>query len=474
MTTLTEAERLARRLVEPGLLTDAPVGDPRLDQHLSGRPPARALTWARPRTGEQCAALLAACAAETLRAVPVSLGTTFWDPWELEGAVAIDLTGLDGSVVVDPAARVARCGAAASVAAVDRAARAHGLCLVAYPDADGETSVGSMLSVGCAAGLGMGRALPVEQCSGGLAATPGGEMVSLGGRRRATGAFGRDGRPGLLSLVTAAQGRGCVITEVDLLLGPAHALGRALLAGAADSVDGALIVDRWLAMARAAMDIGSLDSFRIELGAEASASPRAELLLRCFAAEGAERALELARRAAASLASSELSVSGSAAEPEAARRGSQPEHAWRYSMPPGQHRARLGGGAFWGVEVATSWGAELAPAIDRAMTLFDAVAGLPPLLHRRLGIYPGRHSVSIGVQVLIDRTERSSDAARALLGPAARDLYALGAVPYRWGSLWRSALGDAPGDDPERHAWQLVDGCLGQLDPTGVLAPWRR
>ena len=472
MTTATAAQRLARRLGEPGLVTDAPAGDPRLDQHLSGRPAARALAWARPRTGEQCARLLAACAAEALRAVPVSLGTTFWDPWELEDAVAIDLTALDASVVVDPAARVARCGAAARVAAVDRAARAHGLCLVAYPDADGETSVGSMLSVGSAAGLGMGRALPVEQCSGGLVATPGGELASLAGRRGPAGAFGRDGAPGLLSLIAAAQGRGGVITEVDLLLRPAHPLARALLTGAADSVDGALIADRWLGVARGAMDVDSLDSFRLELGAEARARPRVELLLRCFAAAGAEHALELTRTVASSLATGELSLCAAEAEPEAALRGSQPEHAWRYSVPPGQHRSRLGGGAFWGVEVATSWGAELAPAIDRALALFDAAGELPLLLHRRLGIYPGQHSVSIGVQVLVERAERGVDAARALLEPAARDLYALGAVPYRWGSLWRAALGEAPGDDPERDARRLVDGCLAQLDPSGVLAPW--
>src|SRR5262249_51736788 len=66
---------------------------------------------------------------------------------------------------------------------------------------------------------------------------------------------------------------------------------------------------------------------------------------------------------------------------------------------------------------------------------------------RRLGIYPGPHAVSVGVQVMLSGGEATLDMVRDALARAVDPLSALGAVPYRPGRLWGAIVDRQERDD---------------------------
>jgi hypothetical protein len=88
------------------------------------------------------------------------------------------------------------------------------------------------------------------------------------------------------------------------------------------------------------------------------------------------------------------------------------------------------------MEVAVNWGDQLDAALAVFSEIFAAL-GAVRLGHRRLGIYPGPHAVSIGVQAMLSGGEATADAVRGALAKFVEPLSALGAVPYRAGRLWR-------------------------------------
>src|SRR6185437_8268468 len=135
-------------------------------------------------------------------------------------------------------------------------------------------------------------------------------------------------------------------------------------------------------------------------------------------------------------------------------------------VPPGQHRARIQGGAFWGAEVVTGWGDDLRACLDRILALHAELGAASPH-HRRLGIYPASHSVSVGVQVLGRGEPERVDQVLGILGAALPDLLAAGGVPYRSGNLWRKALAERAGSSGGSFA--EVERCLRVLDPDLVL-----
>jgi len=396
----------------------------------------------RPETTDECRTAVELVASEGLAPHPVGALTTFWEPHPRDVAVAVDTIGLRTPARVDAAERIGYFGAGTSVREVDRLARAQGLCLVAYPDSDGSTSVGSLAAVGCTTGLGLGRVQPVEQIVGLTVVTTDATVLRTGASwRRGRGGL-RHGTPDPTGIFLASQGRLGIITEVILTLAPAPFLAARIWAepwrGAAPLADG-------LRRARLRLDDGTVDSLRIEAGAAGNATPTAsEWFARCWAADSADSA----DRRAAAVAED---LGGRAArrwvESAAARRGELPDHDERYSLPPGTHHARTGRGGFLGVEVTVNWGDQLEPALGTLAALFDALGTLRPG-QRRLGIYPGPHAVSIGVQVMLSGGEATADAVREMLAGVVDPLSALGAVPYRPGRVWSADVDRQERADP--------------------------
>jgi hypothetical protein len=342
------------------------------------------------------------------------------------------------------------------VRAIDRAARVHGLTLASYPDSSGDTPIGSLIAVGSTAGMGMGRCLPIDQITGATIVTGEGEVVRVGASHALGHAsFTRHGLPDVLGLAHAAEGRAFVITEVGVALAPAGFTveGRAHGRSSELPID---LASRSLAAARVGLDRGVVDTFRFETGAKGrSVAFEWECLFRVFSLRSPEDALLEATRLARDLEAQGLP--SFALEPES------PAQERRYTVPEGEHRKTLKGGAFWGAEVAVGWGPELGACLDRLATLFEALGAHAPL-HRRLALYPGHHVLSLGTQVLARRDETSVDAVRATIEAALSDLIAHGGVPYRTGNLWRAAL-DAKAPD----ARTLAESVFRALDPEGVL-----
>lgn len=446
------------------------VRDERLTHPLTGLPLGEPLCWARAPSSQACAAVVRACREHGVRVVPLASGTAFWDPVEVAGAVVLDTLAIDRVVTVDRERRLVVAGAGARVGDVDRAARREGLCLPAYPDAGSDTPVATILSVGSTAGMGAARLLPVEQVSGACVVTGDGALVHAGTAFAFSGRpFLREGRPSLLGLISGAQGHAGIITEVGLLLEPALPLAELRLTGRCDAVTD--VARSALAAARVGIDERVLDTLRIELGTDARRSTF-EILIRTFDAT-ASRAAAASERIAAPLGELGLEAQRVVQETERARRGLDPDYEWRFTVPAGEHRSRLAGGAFWGVEVSVSWGAELDVALERLQALYDASASLDPL-HRRLGMYAGKHTVSIGVQLLVKRAPEHVQVARRLLADALDDLLDVGAVPYRDGGLWGPAIRRFEARHAiARETFDRVRACQRGLDSGNTIASRR-
>jgi FAD/FMN-containing dehydrogenase len=393
--------------------------DARVAPHISGQDIGTPVCWVRPTTTEQVALVVRRAADLGARVVPVGAATAYWDPLRLGDVVALDTLALKTPFSVDEVARIALTGAGVSLREIDRAARRHGLCLAARPDAGGETPVGALVAVGSTAGLGLGIASPVELISGATVVTERGEIARLGASHALHGVpFSRHGAPERLGEVTAAEGRGAIITEVGLLLHRAPSIVTVRARGKAP-------LPRLLEIARAALDGNGLESYRIEV------VERLEVMARTFT-------LESARELAAEWSAAGLTVGDPEIESEAARRGEDPDYEYHWAFPAGQHRARLAGGAMWGVEVGVSW-RSIDACAARLWQLYSELRGV-----RRFALYPARHSITVGVQLVAhEKLQENIRKMRAALP----ELLAEGAVPYRTGNLWREALERSPSLD---------------------------
>jgi FAD/FMN-containing dehydrogenase len=446
--------------------------DPRTAQHVSGRPVGVPCCWVRPETTLHCAEIVRIARTHAARVCPVGEATTFWDGLRVAGAVAVDVSRLRAPLVVDRVRRIAWVGAGCPVRAVDREARAHGLCLAAYPDTSGDTPVGSILAVGSTAGQGLGVAIPVDQITGATVVLGTGDVVRAGAGHALGGAsFLRHGLPDVLGILTSAEGRAAIITEVGVSLRPAP---YAVRGRGRRRIDGAPDAERLLALleaARAAMDRGTLATFRVELAvADGEPAPSLDLLFECTSARGAEDAAAEAARLRAAVEPLLGAPVAIALESDAARSGALPEYDARFDVPPGDHRKRIEGGAFWGAEVAVSWGDDLRACLGQLLTV-QAELGAAAPHHRRLGLYPALYGVAAGVQVLgRGEPERVTQVA-AVLDRALRGLLAAGGVPYRTGNLWRDAVASRLQVVSEGFAdpTEAVKRALRALDPDGVL-----
>lgn len=396
----------------------------------------------RPQNTEECRTIVAALASIGCYPNPIASLTTFWEPHPAGSDVGVDTLGLRTLGRVDPRERVGYFGAGITVREVDRLARTHGLCLVAYPDSDGSASVGSMAAVACTTGLGLGRMQPVEQIVGLTIVTRDATVVRTGASwRRGCGGIAH-GTPDPAGMFLGSQGRFGIITEVVLTLMPAPFLA-ARSWYRPWSPPNALASH--LRRARQRMDHGIVDSLRLETVSTGGELPSAiEWFVRCWAPESAALA---DKRCAAVARSLEARDARCWLESPAARRGDLPDHDERYALPPGTHHARTGREGFLGIEVTVNWGDQLDSALALFADLFG-VLGTLRLGHRRLGIYPGPHAVSIGVQAMLAGGEATPAAVRAAMTRLVEPLSALGVIPYRPGRLWKETVDRQEAADP--------------------------
>ena len=434
---------------------DEADSDPRTAAHVSGRSVGRPLCWTRPETTAHCAAIVRIARAHGAAVCPVGEATTFWDGLRVGDAIALDATTLRNPLEIDPVRRLAWAGAGCSVRSVDRAASGGGFCaLASHPDTAGDTPLGSLVAVGSTAGRGLGTILPIDQVTGATLVLGTGEIVRAGAAHSLGGpSFLRHGLPDLLGLLTAAEGRAAVLTEVGLALRPAPFLvrGRGRRAPLERAPDVDLVMDL-LAVARRGMDRGTLATFRLELTTEgAGAGPASlDVLFECVSTRTADDAW-----AEAAILRDEVAPLLEVAVPlepetERARAGSLPEYDERFDVAPGQHRRRIEGGAFWGAEAATSWGTELGACLEQLLAVYARLGDAAPA-HRRLGVYPAPHGVSAGVVVLAGAEPARLEQTVQILSGAQRHLLATGAVPYRTGNLWSGGRHGEAALDRGRH-----------------------
>jgi FAD/FMN-containing dehydrogenase len=396
----------------------------------------------RPRNTEECRLAVATLTAAGCDPNPIAGLTTFWEPPASGSGVGVDTLELKELFRIDPLERIAYCGAGITVREVDRLARREGLCLVAYPDSDGSQSVGSMAAVACTTGLGGGRIEPVEQVVGLTIVTRDAAVLKTGAAWRLGRGGAAHGMPDPAGIFLGAQGRFGVIAEVVLKLWPAPFLAartwsRPWLA-AGELATG-------LRLARQGLDLGAVDSLRLETVAAGDAPPDAtEWFVRCWGPDSAATADE---RCAAVARILEARDARRWVESAAARRGDLPDYDERFSVPPGEHHARTGRDGFLGVEVNVNWGDQLDSALRLFAELFENLAACG-LGHRRLGIYPGAHVVSIGVQCMLSGGAATATTVCDALAGCVASLTALGAVPYRAGRLWQRSMERLEVDDP--------------------------
>jgi hypothetical protein len=396
----------------------------------------------RPQSTEECRIIVAALDSIGCYPHPIGSLTTFWEPHLPITEVGTDTLGLRTPCRIDGHERIGYFGAGITVREADRLARTHGLCLVAYPDSDGTAPLGSMAAVACTTGLGLGRIQPVEQIVGLTIVTRDATVLKTGASwRRGRGGVAH-GLPDPAGIFLGSQGRFGIITEVVVTLAPAPFL-------AARSWD-----EPWrdahewanhLRRARQCLDHGTVDSLRLETVCAGRTQPETtEWFVRCWAPDSAASA---DTRCAAAARSLEARDPRRWSESAAGRRGELPDHDERYSVPPGSHQARTGRDGFLGLEVIVNWGDQLDAALTVFVALFDALGGLG-LGHRRLGIYPSPHAVSIGVQAMLAGGAATPDRVRRALADFVEPLNALGVVPYRPGRLWQETLDRQDSSDP--------------------------
>lgn len=463
-------------LLTPAKVTDCAGGDPdaRTARNPTGRSIGRPAAWVRPANVHELVAVVRAATHEGLPVVAVGEASTYWDALRVDGAVAVDTRALRDpppETSVDVARRTARVGAGVTVRELDRVARSHGLSLEARPDNGGDSSLGSLVAIGCAAGLGMGRALPIELVTGATVVTGDAQALALGASHALAGrAYMRHGLPDLLGLFTAAEGRGAIVADVSVRLVPAAFEATAHLRGPRTTGVSRELLRAFLRASRETLDGGGIDTLRFEAMASGS-TPEVDhtMTLRTYDPARSERALERARAITERFCAAGFTLVSLDAATEACRRGLGPDYDAHGFMPEGHHRASLsGGGAFWGADVMTSWGDELDASIDTLTSLFARSSALDPR-ERRLGLYPGHHALSVGFQALGDPDPRRVEELRALILVELPGLLRAGAVPYRPGHLWREALAQHLAERGESATAAALGAALAPFDPRSLL-----
>ncbi|GDX79188.1 hypothetical protein LBMAG42_09990 [Deltaproteobacteria bacterium] len=407
--------------------------------------------WVRPADTAEVAAVVRVCREHRAGIAPVGSGTAYWAPLPESGAVALDLSRLEG---LEWEGRVAVAGAGAAVRPLDQQLRAAGGHLALHPDAFGDTTLGAMVATACTSGIGMGVTTIGEAICGVEVVTGAGEVLFTGSAAR-TGVppFLREGVPDLTGCFLGAEGGLGVVTRVALKHRPApwriHLRGRVL----AERLGAVVGLGRALAAA--------YDTFRLtrSLGRWGEGYALDVWVISAFSArEAAERAVEVERR----LVEAGAMVESRAAESARARAGKSPEYDARWTGPLGGLDLFTARARMRGLDVNAAYEAfdALLPAAE-ALVEAQRAAGVP---ESRLAWYLAPDFVNVGVHASVPLNADPWPAERS--APWFERFAALPVVPYRLGRSWSPSMLEGLGAGRE-----ALRALRRQLDPDGVLQP---
>lgn len=396
--------------------------------------------------------------------VPHGFMSGYWRPLHLDGAIALDVSALQGLRLEDD---VVVCGAGVGFRRLDVWLRARGLHLPLRPDAFGETSIGAMVATGCTSGFGMGDGPLSRHITGLTVVTGAGKVVRTGASwgLRDTPPFLRDGLPDLTSAFIGSEGTLGVITEVALrpLPAPWRVRVHAELPGTAEVGVALCVLGRTLGAS------GVYDTYRGAREVEGNAANP------CFALDtwirsrwSAAEADERAERVASNIRA-ELGVTATVTpESEAARRGESPDYDLPWPGPEGSLAMMTEHFHLVGMDV----NAPHACARD-LMDLADAVAAeqhARGALQVRTALYLAPEFINLGLHSAFPVNQDTIAWSRTHVEKWLARLSRLPVVPYRTGRVW--PVGDAGRITPEAssdlHALKRF------FDPDGLMNPGHR
>jgi FAD/FMN-containing dehydrogenase len=427
-------------------------------EDIARYPIGRPLLVAAPRDTLGVAAVVREAGARGVRVVPVGHRTAYWAPLHVEGAVALDLSGLQTRYLDDGVVEV---GAGVTVRALDEALRAQGRHLPFRPDAFGDTTVAAMLSVGSTSGFGMVQG-PASRWVAGL------EVVTGEGRILRAGAsaawphlpvFTRDGLPDATGLFFAAEGTLGIITRAWLHAPPAphrvHLHARVAHAHLPDL----------LALGRRWVDAHAVETLRAARYADGG--PDGVWVLDAWvrstwsAEEAATRAGDLTGALTAETGASVRLTP----EDEEGRSGRGAFYEATWQGPPGALAAWGATHQLVGLDVNVSW-AGLPAVLDAAAQIVAAQQGAPGVVGGRTALYLAPELVNVGLHTTVRAdVDGAVTWAHAHLREGLSRLWDAGVVPYRPGRAWPSVVWSTL--DPSARA--LMDAAKAALDPHGVL-----
>lgn len=447
-------KRLEEHLPQDRFLDRVPDAESRTHD-LSAYSLGDALAWVRPRTEDEVVGVVECAREAGAFVVPVGRRSAYWRPLDLAGAIAVDVSGLDAIGDVDVERGVVVCGAGATVGAIDDALRRHGSYLSIYPDAFGETSVGSMVSLGFSAGVGMANGTLADLVLGLRVVTGDGEgAVSIGAGGALTGTpFVREGLADPAGLWFGADGALGLITSVALRVRERPRMAQ--LSWHAEA--GEKTMRDALAFARRVRKPGVFDTFRVVDAVDRTRGVRFDAVVQ------------------SPLGESELDARVEWLSGEVKRFfGDVAVTVERETGPDSKVSLRTRrSGALW-----RHWGRSHTTGVDVIVANPDAPAVLAETYEFvdiararnaesiRVGLYFSPDWVNVGLHVdfpMDDAPARGHDFVREAMERLSRHRV----VPYRWGRLWSAVMRDRL--DGAHSA--LMRRLKTAVDPSGVFHP---
>ena len=411
----------------------------------------------RPTTTDEVAAIVRRCRAERRAVVPFGARTAYWWPLRLDGAVALDTSGLQGVSVHGDLVEV---GAGALVRPLDEALRARGLHLPFHPDAFGDTPVGALAASAATSGVGMGQG-PFSRWVAGL------EVVTGAGEVLRTGAGGawpgraplmRDGVPDVTGLMLGAEGTLGVITRLWLRVPPAPWRAHARVIVEAERAIEMLEVGRGL-VAR-----GVIDTWRSTLQSDHDPHDAWVTDVWVTSPAGEDEVIERAHGVAVALSAfgpAHVEVEGADA-----RAGEGPIYARRWGAPGDSHARFMAHAALVGMDVNAAYDA--APGLlALASEIVEEQLAQPFVLATRRALYLAPDFLNLGLHAAAALTPEAIAWSHGHVRRRLADLWRHEVLPYRPGRAWPPEVHAAV--RPEvRALWQAIRR---HLDPDGVMHP---
>lgn len=450
-----ELERKIAAAIGGDRLVLASSWGPAFDEDVCRAPIGTPRAWVRPRSSEEVAALIRLARAERIPVVAAGQRTAYWRPLRFDGAIVLETKALDRIEPFDAGNRRIWCGAGVSVRELDDALRAAGHVLAAHPDAYGGTSIGSMVATGFTSGIGMGLA-DADTLVAGLELVLGTGAIVRTGAAASLGAppFLRTGLPDPTGLLLAAEGALGIVTRVAV-----RALARAHRCQLSFRVDGSLAA--MLPLAEALRVPGLYETFRVvDPGEPGRTTPlEVDIVLRSplTAAELDARVAWVCERVASLVPGASAIV----------QRRERPDETVlpRFWGQAGEAWSRTRKGRFAPIDINSSY-TTIATAIARADALLAEHRELPWINLRR-ALYFAPDFVNFGLHGSLDPTRSDDATAFAFMLAGTRAMAEQALIPYRFGRVWASALGERldPGYLALMHELRRV------CDPDGILNP---